>query len=105
MRSAIKNFGNIVSPLYHIQNDGYYLIFEYKLTHLVFLFNEKHNFNDGNKRTSIALGLFFLIVNDLDVLLNKFVIEMGNVALTVANTIIDKDLLLEIFYSIINEKD
>lgn len=30
---------------------------------------------------------------------------MGNVALTVANTIIDKDLLLEIFYSIINEKD
>lgn len=103
MRSAIKNFSNIVNPLYHTQNDGYYLIFEDKLIYLVFLFNEKHDFNDGNKRTSIALGLFFLIVNYLDVLLNKFVIEMGNVAFTVADTIIEKDFLLEIIYSKINE--
>ena len=65
------------------------LFLKNKLIYLVFSFNEKHDFNDGNKRTSIALGLFFLIVNDLDVLLNKFVIEMGNVAFTVADTIID----------------
>lgn len=102
---GIKNFGNIDSPLYHIQNDDYYPTFEEKLTHLVFSFNKNHGFNDGNKRTSIALGLFFLIVNDLDVFSNKFVIEMENIAVTVADNIIEKDLLLEIICSIINDED
>ena len=102
---GIKNFGNIDSPLYHIQNDDYYPTFEEKLTHLVFSFNKNHGFNDGNKRTSIALGLFFLIVNDLDVFSNKFVMEMENIAVTVADNIIDKNLLLEIIYSIINDED
>jgi death-on-curing protein len=102
---GIKNFGNIDSPLYHIQNDDYYPTFEEKLTHLVFSFNKNHGFNDGNKRTSIALGLFFLIVNDLDVFSNKFVIEMENIAVTVADNIVDKDLLLEIISSIINDED
>lgn len=102
---GIKNFGNIDSPLYHMQNDDYYPTFEEKLTHLVFSFNKNHGFNDGNKRTSIALGLFFLIINDLDVFSNKFVMEMENIAVTVADNIIDKDLLLEIIYSIINDED
>ena len=102
---GIKNFGNIDSPLYHIQNDDYYPTFEEKLTHLVFSFNKNHGFNDGNKRTSIALGLFFLIVNDLDVFSNKFVMEMENIAVTVADNIVDKDLLLEIISSIINDED
>ncbi|CAM4071682.1 type II toxin-antitoxin system death-on-curing family toxin [Flavobacterium weaverense] len=102
---GIKIFGNIDSPLYHMQNDDYYPTFEEKLTHLVFSFNKNHGFNDGNKRTSIALGLFFLIVNDLDVFSNKFVMEMENIAVTVADNIIDKNLLLEIIYSIINDED
>jgi len=102
---GIKVFGNIDSPLYHMQNDDYYPTFEEKLTHLVFSFNKNHGFNDGNKRTSIALGLFFLIINDLDVFSNKFVIEMENIAVTVAGNIIDKELLFEIIYSIINEED
>lgn len=103
--TGIKVFGNIDSPLYHMQNDDYYPTFEEKLTHLVFSFNKNHGFNDGNKRTSIALGMFFLIINDLDVFSNKFVIEMENIAVTVADNIIDKELLFEIIYSIINEED
>ena len=55
----VKNFGYIDSPIYHIQNDDYYPTFEDKLTHLVFSFNKNHGFHDGNKRTSIAAGLFF----------------------------------------------
>jgi len=102
---GVKNFGNIDSPLYHMRNDDYYPTFEEKLTHLVFSFNKNHGFNDGNKRTSIALGLFFLIINDLDVFSNKFVMEMENIAVTVADNTIDKNLLLEIIYSIINDED
>lgn len=102
---GVKNFGNIDSPLEHIQNDDYYPSFEEKLTHLVFSLNKNHAFNDGNKRSSIALGAFFIIVNGLDVFADKFIIEMENIAVTVADNIIDKDLLFEIIFSLINEED
>jgi death-on-curing protein len=106
-KSGIKNVGNIDSPLYHIQNDEYYPTFEEKLNHLVFCINKFHAFNDGNKRTSIAMGTFFLIINGLDTknILNKFVIEMENIAVAVADNLIDKDMLFEIIYSIINENE
>lgn len=75
------------------------------MTHLIFSFNKFHAFNDGNKRTSIAMGAFFLEINGLDVFVNKFIIEMENIAVTVADNLIEKDLLQEIVTSIINEID
>ncbi|MGY4386434.1 death-on-curing protein [Pedobacter sp. UYP24] len=102
---GVKVYGNLDSPLEHIQNDDYYPSFEEKLSHLVFSFNKFHAFNDGNKRTSIAMGAFFLSINGLDVFVDKFIIEMENIAVTVADNIIDKDLLLEIIISIVNEED
>ncbi|MDH5610564.1 MAG: Fic family protein, partial [Cyclobacteriaceae bacterium] len=104
-REGTKDFGNIDSPLNHIQNDDYYPTFEEKLTHLVFSFNKFHAFIDGNKRTSIAMGAFFLEVNGLGSLVDKFIIEMENIAVTVADNIIDKELLLEIITSIVHEPD
>ncbi|MFN7435577.1 MAG: type II toxin-antitoxin system death-on-curing family toxin [Bacteroidota bacterium] len=104
-REGVKDYGNIDSPLSHIQNDDYYPSFEEKLTHLVFSFDKFHAFNDGNKRTSIAMGAFFLEVNGLESLVDKFIIEMENIAVTVADNIIDKHLLLEIITSIIYEED
>jgi len=102
---GIKDFGNIDSPLTHIQNDDYYPEFEDKITHLIFSFNKFHAFNDGNKRTSIALGAFFLEINGLGGFVDKFIIEMENIAVTVADNIIDKELLQEIVAAIINEPD
>lgn len=102
---GVKDYGNIDSPLFHVQNDDYYPSFEEKLTHLVFSLNKNHAFNDGNKRTSIALGAFFLIVNGLDVFADKFIIEMENIAVTVADNLIDKDLLNEIIFSLINDEE
>jgi len=102
---GIKTYGNLDSPLTHVKNDDYYPTFEEKLTHLVFSFNKAHAFNDGNKRTSIAMGAFFLEVNGLDIFVDKFILEMENIAVTVADNIIDKDLLFEVITSIINEVD
>jgi death-on-curing protein len=42
---------------------------------------------------------------DLIFFINKFIIEMENIAVTVADNIINKDLLFEIITSIINEED
>jgi len=102
---GVKNLGNIESPIEHIQNDDYYPAFEDKLTHLVFSINKFHAFNDGNKRSSIALGLFFILINGLDVFADKFVIEMENIAVAVADNLIDKEMLSEIIFSLINEED
>ena len=44
--------------------------------------------------------LLFLIINGLDVFANKFIIEMENIAVAVADNIIDKSLLERIISSI-----
>jgi death on curing protein len=102
---GIIDNGRLESIIDHIQNDDYYPEFEDKLTQLVFAVNKCHCFQDGNKRTSIALGAFFLEVNGLDVLVSKFIIEMENIAVAVADNKIDKDLLLAIITSILKEDE
>ena len=104
-RAGVKSLGELESVLQHISNDDYYPEFEDKLTHLVFAVNKGHCFNDGNKRTSIGLGAFFLLTNGLDPLVDKFIIEMENISVAVADNIIDKVLLGEIIRSLLSESD
>lgn len=103
--NGIKDLGNLESIIEHIQNDDYYPSFEEKITHLVYAVNKGHCFTDGNKRTSIALGALLLEINGLDALVNKFIIEMENIAVAVADNIIDKELLGEIIISLLNEEE
>ena len=103
--AGIYNLGLIESPLEHIQNDDYYPEFEDKLTHLVFSINKSHAFADGNKRSSIALGGYFLELNGYDYIVKKFELKMENIAVSVAEGLISKDLLGEIIKSLIYEED
>jgi death-on-curing protein len=100
-----KDIGLIDSTLHHIQNEFYYPDIEHKLTHLLFSFNKNHCFNDGNKRASLALSVYFLSINGLDILIEKFIIEMENIVVDVADNRIDKDLLFEIISSLLYEDD
>lgn len=102
---GIKNIGDLESPLNHIKNDDYYPAIENKVTHLFFSINKNHSFNDGNKRSSIALTAFFLELNGYDFMVLKFIKEMENIAVHVADNRIDKDLLFEIITSLIYEDD
>ena len=104
-RSGVFDSGKIDSVLEHIQNDFYYPELEDKLTHLVHSVNKLHAFNDGNKRTSIALGAYFLEINGIDYCIDKFIIEMENFAVYVADNLINKDLLFEIVSSILFDED
>ncbi|MGB3221856.1 MAG: type II toxin-antitoxin system death-on-curing family toxin [Desulforhopalus sp.] len=101
--SGMSNLGNLESPLNHIGNDDYYPDIEDKLTHLVFSINKNHAFVDGNKRSSIALGAYFLELNGYDFVVGKFVIEMENVAVWVADNKISRDLLHKIINSLLYE--
>jgi|SRR5690606_22979650 len=102
---GIKDIRCLESVLVQIQNDDYYPYFEDKLTHLIFSVNKFHAFQDANKRTSIGVGALFLELNGFDYVVNKFIKEMENIAVCVADNIIDKELLGQIVYSIIYEED
>jgi death on curing protein len=103
--NGILNIGILDSALEHIQNDLYYAKLEDKLTHLVYAVNKGHAFQDGNKRSSIALGAFFLELNRFDAIASKFIIEMENIAVHIADNRIDKELLSEIIQSLIYEDE
>ncbi len=103
--AGTKDIGQLESPLQHIQNDWYYPEIEDKLTHLVFSINKNHAFNDGNKRSSLALGAYFLQLNGFDYVVQRFVKEMENIAVWVADNVIDKALLHQIISSVLYEED
>ncbi len=104
-RHGVNDLGLLESVLDLIQNDFYYPEFESKITHLVYSVNKNHAFSDGNKRSSIALGAYLLQLNGLEYCMDRFIIEMENIAVHVADNRIDKDLLYDIIYSLINEDD
>lgn len=103
--NGVLNIGILESSLEHIQNDLYYPYLEHKLTHLFFSVNKNHSFEDGNKRSSIALSAYFLEINNCDFVVTRFIKEMENLAVDVADNLIDKDLLFEIINSLIYEED
>lgn len=103
--SGTKNIGQIESPLEHIKNDAYYPEIEDKLTHLVFCIVKNHAFNDGNKRSSLALGAYFLELNGFDYLVKRFITKMENIVVWVADNHINKALLHSIISEILYEDD
>lgn len=103
--AGAKDLGALESVLEHIQNDMYYPSFEEKLNHLVFAINKFHAFNDGNKRSSLSLGAYFLELNGYDYCVRKFILEMENIVVWLAGNKISKSLLLKLITSIIMDDD
>lgn len=102
-KSGIINIGLVDSVLEFIKDDIYYPSFEDKLTHLVYSVNKNHAFSDGNKRSSIALGAYFMEINGYDYCVKKFIYEMENIAVSVADNKISKNLLSKIITSLLFE--
>lgn len=103
--AGTNNLGLLDSALQHVQNDLYYPELQHKLTHIVFSINRFHAFSDGNKRSSIALGAYFLELNGYKYVVKKFVFEMENIAVWLAEGKITKELLCELIESIVFEDD
>lgn len=102
---GVKDEGQLSSVLEHIQNDLYYPSFEEKLNHLVFAINKFHAFNDGNKRSSLVLGAYFLELNGYDYCVKKFVLEMENIVVWLAEGKISKELLQKLITSLISDDE
>lgn len=93
------------SVLEHIQNDDYYPTFEDKLVHLLYSVNKLHAFLDGNKRSSLVLAAYFLELNGYDYCVKRFVLEMENIVVWMAENKISKELLKKLVMSITENED
>jgi len=102
---GVINTHSLKAALEHIQNDDYYPAFIDKLNHLVYVANESHCFQDGNKRTAISLGMKFLHDNGYLGVIQKFAHKMEMVSYQLAAGKINKELLHEIIASILNEEE
>lgn len=89
----------------HIQNDDYYPTFIDKLTHLFFVANKSHCFQDGNKRIAISLGSIFLLKNGYLYAAQRFLYKMEVISYHVAAGRIEKEFLRDIIDSIVHEDD
>lgn len=101
---GIKEQGQLTSVLEHIQNDDYYPTFEDKLTHLIYSTVQFHMFYDGNKRTAISLGLYFMNLNHYTYADDRFILEMENVVVSIAENKISKEELKKIIVTILEIK-
>lgn len=102
---GLKDLGQLESVLEHIRNDDYYPTFDAKLTHLIFGINKFHAFNDGNKRSSLTLGAYFLSLNGYDYCVPQFVVQMENIVVAVAEGTVDRALLQRVVLSLIEDDD
>jgi len=102
---GILSLNSLCAALDHIQNDDYYPTFEDKLTHLFYVANKSHSFQDGNKRIAITVGSIFLLKNGYINAAKEFLYRMEIISYHVAASNIDKELLHEIITSILNEVD
>ncbi len=102
---GIISLNSLLAAIEHIQIDDYYPTFEDKLTHLFFVANKGHCFQDGNKRIAITLGSMFLLKNGYINAAKEFLFRMEIISYHLAAGNIDKELLSEIIYSIVNEPD
>jgi len=102
---GILSLNSLCAALDHIQNDDYYPTFEDKITHLFYVANKSHSFQDGNKRIAITVGSIFLLKNGYINAAKEFLYRMEIISYHVAASNIDKELLHEIITSILNEAD
>ncbi|KAA6321346.1 hypothetical protein EZS27_028995 [termite gut metagenome] len=103
--SGIRDQKGIESVIDFVQNDLYYPDFTSKLTYLVFRFCSGHFFNDGNKRISLTLGVYFLHKNRHYWAAVQFMQRMEAIVYHIANSHIDDNLLHRIMHYIVDCKD
>ncbi|MBR7926825.1 type II toxin-antitoxin system death-on-curing family toxin [Aerococcaceae bacterium zg-ZUI334] len=93
--NGIKNIGQLDSVLFHIQNDLYYPTFEDKLSHLIHSLVKFHMFLDGNKRTALLLGAYFMNLNHYTYYIDTYIEDMEDIVVEIAEGSYSKEQLKE----------
>lgn len=97
------NEKHLNSILEFVQDDLYYPSFIEKLSFLTYMIAKDHIFADGNKRSAIAIGAYFMVINDYDDFVPRYIEEMENyIVWAMENKITREDLTEKIKYIILD---
>lgn len=102
--AGVKDLGRLDSVLNFIHSDDYYPTFVDKLTQIINGIASFHVFIDGNKRTAIATGAYFMIINNYSTS-RHFIDEMEDLILIFVAHMITIDDLKEFLIYIVNDTD
>jgi death-on-curing protein len=102
---GILNLHSLECAIDQMQNDDYYPEFEDKLTHLFWVANKSHSFQDGNKRLAITACSMFLLMHGYLAIVKDFLFKTETISYHAAAGNINKELLHEILTSILFEED
>lgn len=99
---GVRDKGGIELMLENVQNDLYYPEIADKAAYMMFSLCRGHYFADCNKRISITLTMYFLLMNGYLFVAKTFMKDMEDIALDLAAGCMDKDLLTDIMHSLVN---
>lgn len=100
--AGVRDKGGIELMLENVQNDLYYPEIADKAAYMMFSLCRGHYFADCNKRISITLTMYFLLMNGYLFVAKTFMKDMEEIALDLAAGCMDKDLLTEIMHCLVN---
>jgi len=103
--AGLRDKERLESVLEWMQNDLYYPTFESKLTFLVSRICTGHLFDDGNKRMSLTLAVYFLHKNGRYWAATTFMTHMAAIIMHTAATNIDEEMLSRIIPYVIKGED
>lgn len=89
------NKQRLESILEFVQNDLYYPSFIEKLSFLSYGIAKDHIFIDGNKRSAIAIGAYFMELNDYGYLVPQYMKAMENFIVWAMENRISRELFTE----------
>lgn len=99
--SGIINPDTLESVLTQIQNDLYYPTFISKLSRLFIAITKFHCFQDGNKRSAIALSVGFLLFNGYSNVLSDFINVTENIVVLLAANVLSEEDCTDIICAVI----
>lgn len=100
--AGVRDAGGIQLMLENVQNDWYYPEIADKAAYMMFSLCRGHYFADCNKRISITLTMYFLLMNGYLFVAQTFMKDMEEIALDLAAGCMEKELLTDIVHCLVN---
>lgn len=100
--AGVRDAGGIQLMLENVQNDWYYPEIADKAAYMMFSLCRGHYFADCNKRISITLTMYFLLMNGYLFVAQTFMKDMEEIALDLAAGCMGKELLTDIMQCLVN---
>lgn len=100
--AGVRDEGGILLMLENVQNDWYYPEIADKAAYMMFSLCRGHYFVDCNKRISVTLTMYFLMLNGYMFAAQTFMKDTEEIVLDLAAGCMDKELLTEIMRCLVN---